>query len=220
MKSYKLLSTIILTSVVFSVFSPSSLFSQTTGADVLFEDVKLSPTVTVDDTGTKTELKSVSHGLRKKKVFGLIPVKIYVTEFFSEHPEKLKKTNDEILTSLKLSQAVQLKLTLSRDLSGTQIADSFKEALAANKIDTEKTSKELKEVLSVINKIEKFKNTETFSISALWQKDNTATLIIQKPDGSIQKVTGPDQFVTDLFSIWFGTPVDGKMEDLKKALLK
>ncbi len=220
MKSYKLLSTLIFTSAVFGAFSPSSVFSQTVGTESSFEDVKLSSSVTVEDSGLKTELKSVSHGLRKKKVFGLIPVKVYVAEFFAKNPEKLKKTSDDILTSLKLSEAIQLKLTLSRNLSGTQITDSFKEALAANKIDTEKTSKELTEVLSILNKIEKFKTAETFSISALWQKDDMATLIIQKPDGSTQKITGPDQFVTDLFSIWFGIPVDGKMEDLKKTLLK
>lgn len=108
---------------------------------------------------------------------------------------------------------------MTRDLSGTQISESFTEALTANGIDAANTSSELKTVLATLGEIKKFQNGETFSLTASW-KDSNATLFIQKPDLSIQKITGPEKFVTDLFSIWFGKSADSKLEDLKKTLLK
>ena len=91
--------------------------------------------------------------------------------------------------------------------------------MKANDIDTANTTAELTSVLAAVNEITKFKKGEVFSLTAEW-KDATATLFIQRPDQSIQKITGPEKFITDLFSIWFGKPVDDKMEDLKKTLLK
>lgn len=190
-----------------------------TPSDKTFEDVQLTDSVLLDDGGAKTSLKSVSHGLRKVKKFGLVTVSVYVIEFFAKNPSQLAKTNEGILGSLKSAGPVQLKLTLARDLKGSQISDSFKEALKANDIDTANTTAELTSVLTAVNEITKFKKGEVFSLTAEW-KDSTATLFIQRPDQSIQKISGPEKFVTDLFSIWFGKPVDEKMEDLKKVLLK
>jgi hypothetical protein len=190
-----------------------------TPSEQTFEDVKLTDSVLLDDSGTKTSLKNVSHGLRKVKKFGLVTVSVYVLEVFAKNPSSLVKTNEGILSSLKTAGPVQLKLTLARDLKGSQISDSFKDALKANDIDTANTTTELTAVLKAVNEITKFKQGEVFSLTAEW-KDTTATLYIQRPDQSIQKVTGPEKFVNDLFSIWFGKPVDDKMEDLKKTLLK
>ncbi len=190
-----------------------------TRSDKSFEDVKLSDSILLEDNGAKTTLKSVSFGLRKVKKFGLVTVSVYVIEFFAKNPALLVKTNDGILNSLKAAGTVQLRLTVLRDLKGTQISDSFKEALKANDIDSTKTTTELTAVLTAVNEITKFKKDEVFSLTAEW-KDGNATLFIQRPDQSIQKITGPDKFVIDLLSIWFGKPVDEKMEDLKKTLLK
>ena len=190
-----------------------------TQSDKSFEDVKLSDSILLEDNGSKTNLKSVSFGLRKVKKFGLVTVSVYVVEFFTKNPAQLIKTNEGLLNSLKTAGPVQLRLTLARDLKGSQISDSFKEALKANDIDPTNTTTELTAVLTAVNEITKFKKDEVFSLTAEW-KDSNATLFIQRPDQSIQKITGPEKFVTDLFSIWFGKPVDDKMEDLKKTLLK
>jgi hypothetical protein len=188
-------------------------------SDKSFEEVQLTDSVLLEEGGVKTSLKTVSHGLRKVKKFGLVTVSVYVAELFAKNPTSLVKTNEGILTSLKSAGPVQLRLTVSRDLKGSQISDSFKEALKANDIDTANTTAELSAVLTAVNGITKFKKGEVFSLTAEW-KDTTATLFIQRPDQSIQKISGPEKFVTDLFSIWFGKPVDDKMEDLKKTLLK
>jgi Chalcone isomerase-like len=208
--------------LVFTILFQTHIQAQTVTAhasDKIFEDVKLSQSITVEDAGLKNELKSVSYGIRKKKVYLLAIVKIYVAEFFAADPAKLQKNSDGILASLKSAGPVQLRLTVSRDLTGTQISESFAEALKANDIDADKSSKELATVLSSVHEIKKFKTGEVFSLTATW-KDGNATLLIQKPDQSVQKISGPEKFVSDLFSIWFGKPADDKLADLKKSLLK
>ncbi len=200
-----------------SVATAQTILAKATGT--LFKEVPLTESVTTEEAGIKTELKKVSHGLRQKTKFGLITVSVYVAEFFAKDSSKLNKTSDGILNSLKLAGPVQLRLTMSRDLTGTQISDSFKEALKANGIDTEKTTKELTEILTAVGEIKKFKSNETFSVTTFWN-DSMATLWIQKPDLTIQKITGPEKLANDFLSIWFGKPVDNKLEELKKALLK
>ena len=190
-----------------------------TPSETVFEDIKLTKSITIDDNKIITELKSVSYGVRKKKVFLLAVVKIYVAEFFAAEPTKLVKTDAGILNSLKSAGSVQLRFTASRDLTGSQISESFKEALKENGIDLEKSSSELTDVLAAIHSVQKIKNGEVFSLTSIW-KNSTATLLIQKPDQTIQKISGPEKFAVDLFSIWFGKPADPKLEDLKKSLLK
>lgn len=187
-----------------------------------FEDVKLTETTTLNYQNKKVDLKPVSYGIRKKKVFGLVPLKIYVIEFLAASPNLLDKTEDKILSSLKSSQPFQLKLTLSRDLSGKKITDSFKEALEVNAVDVEKPSKEIAEVIKTLSDVKEFKSGQAFSFLATWAdpKDTTATLIIQKPDNTTETITGDEKFITELASIWFGKPSDDRLSDLKKVLLK
>lgn len=184
-----------------------------------FEDMPLTETVTLTDSDVSATLKSVSHGMRRKKVFGLVPVKVYVAEFFAADPTKLQKEDATILDSLKPSGPVQLRLTLARDLSGTQISDSFKEALGVNGVDVKNPPKEIGEILAELAQIKEFKEKEVFSLTGAW-KDSNGTLYIQKPDGSIKKISGEATFLKQIFSIWFGEPADGKLGELKKTLLK
>ncbi len=207
-----------------TIIKPASSLTQTTSVTTelsseLFEEVVLSESTTINLLGQKFELRPVSHGIRKKKVFGLATVKVYVAELFSANPDKLEKTEDGILNSLKKSEAIQLKLTMTRDLSGKKISDSFKEALESNGLDPKALSTELNSVLNELLTVEEFKRNETISLTSVW-KDTKATLIIQKPNGQIKEIQGDEKFVNDLFSIWFGKPADDKLADLKKSLIK
>lgn len=188
-------------------------------SEITFEDVKVSSYSSLFYQGKNTDLKMVNHGIRKKKVFGLATVKVYVLEFFAAEPSKLDKTEDGILTSLKKASAVELKLTMARDLAGTKITDSFKEALEHNGLDVNNLSKEMSELMAELSSVKEFEKGQAFSLLATW-KDTTATLFVKRPDGSIKTITGSEAFVTDLFAIWFGKPSDDKLADLKKSLIK
>jgi len=188
-------------------------------SEISFEDVKVSSYSSLYYQGKTTDLKMVNHGIRKKKVFGLATVKVYVLEFFAADPSQLDKTEDGILTSLKKAGAVELKLTMSRDLAGKKITDSFKDALEHNGLDINNLSKEMSELMDELSSVKEFEKGQAFSLLATW-KDATATLFVKRPDGSIKTITGNETFVTDLFAIWFGKPSDDKLADLKKTLIK
>lgn len=162
-------------------------------------------------------LKAVSHGIRKKKVFALLPVKVYYAEFLAAKPEALIKTESEILGSLKAAGPVQLRLTMLRDLPANKISDSFIDALKANNVAID--SGDMKTVLGHIAGMNEFKKGEIFSIVGQ-TKDDKGSLFLQKPNGEIITILGSASLVEQMFSIWFGKPVDDKLVELKKELLK
>lgn len=162
-------------------------------------------------------LKAVSHGIRKKKLFALLPVKVYYTEFLAAKPEALVKTASEALASLKAAGPIQLRLTMLRDLPAQKISDSFIDALKANGVAID--SGDMKIVIDHISKMNEFKQGEIFSIAG-YTKDDKGWLFLQKPTGEIITVAGSSQLVEQMFSIWFGKPVDDRLAELKKELLK
>lgn len=198
-------------------FSVSSIVTEKTDEKV--EEVPLLKSVVLKSATDQIDLKKVAHGIRKKVVFGLIPVKVYSLQFFAQHPEKINKADDMVLASLKTAGPLHLNFTFLRDLSGTKISDSFKEGLEANKLDLKKIPLELDQVLKEISAIKEFKKGETFTATAVWNNDQES-LYLQYPNGEIKAFTGSGGFVEQFLSIWFGTPADSLLKELKKTLLK
>lgn len=183
-----------------------------------FEDVLLLKSRTLVAAENRTVLKSVSFGLRKKAVFGLVPVRVYTLQLFAANPEKLVKTEDGFLPSLKEAGPIQLRLTFLRDLPGQKIADSFKEGLEANKVNVKLMSAELGQVMNEVAGIKKFNKEDSFSITAIW-KNNQSTLLLEDTL-QIKTFIGSNNLAENILSIWFGKPADGKLADLKKALIQ
>lgn len=198
--------------------APVNYQINTIAGEEKFEDVTLAKGRTLVAGDKSTELKTVNYGLRKKAVFGLVPVRVYVAQFFAADPEKLVKTEDGILSSLKAAGPVQLRLTFLRDLPGSKIADSFKEGLEANKINVKHLSGEMTQVMNIVSAISEFKKGDSFSITATYT-DTTSTLLLESST-EIKVITGSPELAHEIFSIWFGKPADGKLGDLKKALIK
>jgi hypothetical protein len=185
-----------------------------------FEKAKLVKSATLqNDDKTETQMLAVSHGLRKKAVFGLVPVSVYVMQVLAAKPEKLVKTEDAFLGSIKDAGPVQLHLTFLRDLPGEKISASFKDGLEANKVDIKKLSPELTQVLNEISAITEFKNGDAFSITFTWAGDKATAYLIDATL-KIKTITGDKVFADQLLSIWFGKPADSKLENLKKELIK
>jgi len=186
-----------------------------------FEDAKLvNSVVLVNDDKTEVAMKKVSHGLRRKNVFGLLTVNVYVIQLLAAVPEKLVKDEQKFLESLQTAGPVQLHLTFSRDLPGEKISASFKEGLEVNgvKTDDKSISSELATIMRELNNIKEFKKGQSFAITFTWASDN-ATVYLTDPNARIISVTGPKAFANDLLSIWFGKPGDSKLADLKKTLI-
>lgn len=189
----------------------------TTVGDKKYDTYGLASGSELKADGATATLKPVSHGIRKKKLFALVPVKVYYAEFLAAKPEALVKTEHEALASLKSAGPVQLRLTMLRDLAATKISDSFIDALKANDVAVD--SGDMKTVLGHISSMNEFKQGEIFSIVGQTVGDK-GYLYLQKPTGEIITVTGSAKLPEQMFSIWFGKPVDDKLGELKKELLK
>ncbi len=189
---------------------------KTEAASEKFEEVTLLSKANLELAGAKSELSPVSHGLRKKAVFGLVPVRVYVLELLASNSSKLEKTEDGFLKSLPASGPVMLHITFLRDLPGSKISDAFKEGLESNGIKT--LTPELEKVLKEISEIKEFKKNESFSIAITW-KEKEATVFMQQTGGEIKSVAGPSEFAENFLSIWFGKPSDSRLGDLKKSLI-
>lgn len=184
-----------------------------------FEEITLLKNSTINFDKTPLTLNRVSYGLRKKAVFGLVPVRVYTLELLAAKPEQIKKTDDGILKSLKEAGPIQLEINFLRDLPGSKVSEAFKEGLEANKINVKKLSVELQQVLKEISEISEFKKHSSFSVVISWEQSQ-ATVYLQQPEHEVKSVTGPSEFAEQFLSIWFGQPADRKLGDLKKDLIK
>lgn len=208
--------------VLFQVnFSHAVLLKQTAGTEV-FEKKTLLKTVTIaEDDKTEVAMSPVSHGLRKKTVFGLVAVNVYVLQLLAAKPDKLVRTEAGFLDSLKEAGPIHMNLTFLRDLSGEKISASFKEGLEANGVQSSTMGPELTQALKEISAIKEFKEGQSFSISVGWAGDR-ATVYLDGADTGVKVVSimGSETFAKQLLSIWFGKAADSRLEDLKRALIK
>lgn len=225
MKTIGLLTVFLALALGFAFSAQATVTIKTEAASEKFEDVTLLKKATLEIDSTKSELNQVSHGLRKKAVFGLVPVRVYVLELLASNASKLDKTEDGFLKSLPASGPVILHITFLRDLPGTKISEAFKEGLEKNGIKT--LTPELEQVLKVISEIKEFKKNESFSIAVSWKevekdkvKSTEATVYLQQTGGEIKSVSGSPVFAENFLSIWFGQPSDSRLGDLKKSLIK
>lgn len=210
----KILMTLVIT--IMGAIAQAQTLTTTVG-DKKYDSYGLASGSELKADGAATALKPVSHGIRKKKLFALLPVKVYYAELLAAKPESIVKTESEALTSLKSAGPVQLRLTMLRDLPATKISDSFIDALKANAVTVD--SGDMKTVLGHISSMSEFKQGEIFSIVGNTVGDK-GYLYLQKPNGEMITVTGSAQLPEQMFSIWFGKPVDDKLAELKKELLK
>lgn len=219
-KLLKLSSVTVFLAILVNLNVAQAILVKTETTDKVFEKAKLVKTVTiVNDDKTEVPMKSVSYGLRKKAVFGLVPVDVYVVQMFAADPTKLVKTEKDFLASIKNAGPVQLHFTFSRDLPGEKISTAFKEGLEVNGVDTKKPSKEIATALNEITNIAQFKEGQNFDITFTWSGE-TSTVHITDPSARIVTISGDQKFAEQLLSIWFGKPSDSRLADLKKTLIK
>lgn len=183
-----------------------------------FEEIDLLSGAQLNIDSQNIALTKISHGLRKKAIFGLVPVRVYVLQLLAAKKDKLVKTDEGVLKSLKESGPIMLQLSFLRDLPGSKISEAFKDGLESNKINIKKLSPELTSLLNEIANIKEFKKNESFSIAINWTKQNSTAYL--KQDGKdLITISGNSEFAEQLLSIWFGNPSDSRLGDLKKSLI-
>lgn len=156
------------------------------------------PAAVLDGTGaTRTyqgsELKLVGQGIRSKKF--LVKFKVYEISYFAANETK------------------GLELKLLRELDAEKIRHAFEEALKANNVDVKAPM--IQDFFQFVKASGEVKEGQTFRIVS----KNPNHVIIENPQGGTKEFEGSN-IGGQILSIWFGTPVDDDMADLKKALLK
>ncbi len=203
--------------------SPTLTFAatfKTEKSEVQFENVDLLSSAEMGLSETEHfTLSPFNHGLRKAALYGLVPVPIYVLQFLTSRPQKMSRSDDSIIKSLKEAGPIELYFTMLRNLPGLKMVELFKEGLVANHLGPRHLSTEIEQFLNEIQNMTELKKGSSFSVNAIW-KDKQVTLFLQDPGGEIKSVTGPEEFADHFFSIWFGKPSDPKVKELKKDLLR
>ncbi|KHD87053.1 MAG: hypothetical protein OM95_16465 [Bdellovibrio sp. ArHS] len=202
--------------VLLSVNASAALLTPASGGDKL-EKVTLAPSASVQVEGESVTLTSIGAGLRAKKVV-FVNVKVYVGQLYVSSPATFKKSDSEALTSLKEQKAVAIQLHFLRDVDAENVQKSFKEALTANKINTQEAS--IQQFLDTVAKGGEAKEGKALSIVGSHLKDGSESIIYETTAGNVTEVKGPAGFIEKIFSIWLGKPADDGVAQLKKSILK
>lgn len=204
--------------VFFSVFALAEDYQIETIQDSKkFEDVQLAKSRTVKIGDKKYDLKRVTHGLRKKALFGMIPIRIYVTELFVADPTKLDKRPNNFVYTLKNAGPVHLRLTFLTEVPGDKMADAFRDGLLANGIELTRLPPELTALMKEVTDMKKFKKGETLGFTGVWAEGKSRLVFddVKNP----KSIEGGEVFMQHVFSIWFGSTADKKLTEMKEEMI-
>ena len=169
---------------------------------------KLNLAKTLKEGGQNLSL--TGYGVRKKKVV-FVKVSVYVASHYVSNPAGWAAKDPA--NSLKKQPRRVLKLDFMRDVAGDKIKGAFAESLKENGLDPAR--KDLATILNGLAVDVKEKEQITLSGVVDTAKGEQA-LTARGPKGTIE-VKSPT-IVDDMWSIWFGKPVDGGLEELKAEL--
>ncbi|WII70825.1 chalcone isomerase family protein [Bdellovibrio sp. 22V] len=195
----------------------SAALLTTEGKGEKVEGLTLATSATANVENESLKLTSVGAGLRAKKVV-FVNVKVYVGQLFVSTPESFKKADAEALGSLKDQKAVAVQLHFLRDVDADNVQKSFKEALKANKIDTEDAS--VKQFLDSVAKGGEAKEGKALTIVGARLKDGVEAVLYETTTGNLSEIKGSTGLIEKIFSIWLGKPADEGVAQLKKSMLK
>ncbi|WP_373999573.1 chalcone isomerase family protein [Bdellovibrio bacteriovorus] len=202
--------------ILLSVNASAALLTPANGGEKL-EKVTLAPSATTQVDGETVTLTSVGAGLRAKKVV-FVNVKVYVGQLYVASLETFKKSENEALSSLKNQKAVAVQLHFLRDVDAENVQKSFKEALAANKINTQEAP--VQQFLDTVAKGGEAKEGKALSIVGAHLKDGSEAIIYETTGGNVTEIKGPAGFIEKIFSIWLGESSDEGVAQLKRSMLK
>ncbi|AGH95337.1 chalcone isomerase family protein [Pseudobdellovibrio exovorus] len=187
------------------------------GEELFIERPLLKESV-IKSESEEIKLQPISHGIRKKPIFGLVPVNVYTLQLLTASPKKLIHTAEGFLSSLKASGPAQLNFTFLRNMPGDRISNSLKEGLRANKVSLKDLSPELEQFLQQISDVSEFQNNSNLTLTFEW-KAQQSLVHISRGAKLLKSISGTPEFADQLLSIWFGKASDPKLNELKNTLI-
>jgi hypothetical protein len=185
-------------------------------AECVISGVNLTASVTSQVQGRTASLKLLGAGLRKKQV-AVAQVSVYVGQLFANDPSKFVRTSDGALASLDAESTVALTMTFLRDVSVNQVQTAFQDALAANNVD--QTQADIVSFLNAVEQAGDAKNGLAITIIGEKLSDGTEVVTYSGTQGGAVSMPGPAGFVSQVMSIWLGTPSDTDLGNAKNDML-
>ncbi|MFN3697042.1 MAG: chalcone isomerase family protein [Pseudobdellovibrio sp.] len=166
---------------------------------------------------TEVKLSLVGAGLRSKKVL-IVNAKVYVAQLFSNNEPAFVRTESAALSSLASnSTQVALKISMLRTVSAGELANSFEEALQANKIPMDG---EMKQLLHFVETSADGVNGKSLAMLMVKEGTDATTIYYEDTAGSVKSFVGSAALINKVMSIWLGTPVDKGLGACKASLLQ
>lgn len=186
-------------------------------ADCSINGVTLSGSVTTKVEDRTSQLKLFGAGLRQKTIV-VVPVNVYVVQFYANDPSKLSRTSDGILASLDTQKTVAMTLTFRRDVTANQIQDAFQEGFEANGVDT--ASNQVATLLDYALKSGVAKSGQVMTFVGEYLADGTTAVTFEGAHGNPMTIKGDKNFVRQVMSLWLGATTDSGLESAKKDVLR
>lgn len=161
-------------------------------------------------------LKLTGTGLSAKKV-GVSRVKVFVLQYFSEHPEKLVRTETGALASVKDLGHTAIKLTFIRNVDSTMVHDAINDYLT-NNIPSSEYGQYKSDIDTMLNAI---KSDDSFSYdSSITIAANQGNVVYENTAGRIITLNSVNKdLTTKLFSMFIGNTKNNEEYTLKMQMI-
>lgn len=206
-----------LISFLFLCTTASAALLTNEGSNGKLEDVSLSLKSSTTIEGETIKLSQIGAGLRSKKI-AFMSFNVYVAELFVSTPEKFKRSESEVLTSLKEQKAVAIQLHFLRTVDAETVKKSFNEALQKNEISLEDSN--IKSFLDGVTQGGKVEKGKVLTILGAKLKDGSEEITYESTSRSVSSSKGSAGFINKIFSIWLGKSTDEDLAHLKSSILK
>lgn len=208
----------IVVSTLIASVSQAALIEAAPGAQSTssINGVAIMPAVMTNISGMDQKLTLIGAGLRSKKV-AIIWAKVYVAQAYAQNPDAFVRDDSGALASLNNVGTAAIQLTFVRNVDAPTVQNSFRDAFFANSIDVNK--KEIAAFLNLVSSGGDAVEGKALTVRGTKLADGSEEIAYEDSKGTVKTVTGPAGFIKEVFALWYGTPVDSGLAQLKAALL-
>ena len=171
---------------------------------------------TTEVDGSAKTLTLIGDGLRRKKV-ALIWVNVYVAQVLAELPVAFDRAPEKASDSIANVGTVAIQMNFLRNVDASTVQNSFKEAFTANGVNM--TEAAIAGFLAAVNDGGDALSGTTMTIRGSKLANGSEEIVYEDSKGDLKTIVGSAGFIKKVFGIWYGTPADSGLVNLKAALL-
>ena len=170
----------------------------------------------VNIQGQAITLQPICTALRWKPVL-VAKVNAYVGQILATDASKFVRNESQAISSLDQSNTIVFHYTMLRDVDSATLVKSFRDGLAANRID--QNSAHIKALITAVQGVGDIKDRQTMFAAVRKNAGGTETLFFENAKGAVSQIGGPAGFSKNMISIWLGTPADKGIAAFKAACI-